>query len=111
MKEVQVIFGSVLLFLSGIILCISQSFDGDLTVGLQKLKTVADSIGKAHVAAGSTVGLSIAIGVDGEMIYQEVLESRTCRRTSMPLLRLYIIGSIAKQFTAAAVLKLAEQEG
>lgn len=110
MKEVQIVFVTVLLFLSVIISCFSQSVEGEQRIDLQKLKTVADSLGKAQVAAGSTVGLSIAIGLDGDMIYKGGFgKSNLPMNIKATAEIVYNIASISKQFTAAAVLKLAEQ--
>ena len=68
-----------------------------------------DEIGKHIVDSGAAVGISIAIGIDGTIVYERAfgfanLEHRVPLRTDS-LMR---AGSITKQFTAAAILTLVD---
>lgn len=69
-----------------------------------------DSIVEQMIEARQAVGISIAIGIDGEVVYQRAvgmadLEHNVPLRTDS-LMR---IGSVTKQFTAAAILMLVDQ--
>lgn len=69
-----------------------------------------DAIGEQVIEERKAVGVSIAIGIDGEIVYQRAfgmadLEHGVPLRTES-LMR---IGSVTKQFTAAAILILVDQ--
>jgi len=74
------------------------------------LRAKIDDIARQTLAATGTPSASIAVVRDGQIAYLQAygdaqLEPRIAARTEMR----YSIGSISKQFTAAALLLLAEQ--
>ena len=68
-----------------------------------------DAIAEEMIEASKAVGISIAIGIDGEVAYQRAFGHANLEH-SVPLQThsLMRIGSVTKQFTAAAVLTLVE---
>jgi CubicO group peptidase (beta-lactamase class C family) len=69
-----------------------------------------DSIARAAVAGGRTAGLSVAV-VRGRdtLLLMGYGQADAQRQVPTPERAIYQIGSVTKQFTAAAILQLAEQ--
>ena len=76
---------------------------------LKRLGDAADAVAGRHVAAGTTPGMTVAVARDGQVVL-----ARGYGRADVELGvaagpdTVYRIGSVTKQFTAAAVLRLAE---
>ena len=77
---------------------------------VERINAVADSIGADQVKSGATVGISLAVAVDGKVIYSNGfgvadvgMGIEATNKTVYP------IASITKQFTAASILKLVEE--
>lgn len=70
-----------------------------------------DSLGRHAVESGATVGLGLGVYRDGEPVlsegYGEADAENGIQATDSTVFR---VGSVTKQFTAAAVLKLAEED-
>lgn len=77
---------------------------------LKLVTAVADSVATAQIAAGLTPGLSVAVAQDGKIVFakgygQANVEAAAAAGPNT----VYEIASVTKQFTAAAILRLAEQ--
>lgn len=75
-----------------------------------KLITAVDSLGNAAVAAGEVSGMSVAVERNGKTLVARGygLADREAK-VNADATTVYRIGSITKQFTAAAVMKLVEE--
>jgi CubicO group peptidase (beta-lactamase class C family) len=78
-------------------------------VDLQRLEAVADSVVADHLDVRRSPGVSVAIGVDGEVVFARGY-GRAAVELDVPATprSVYRIGSITKQFTAAAIMRLVE---
>jgi D-alanyl-D-alanine carboxypeptidase len=74
-------------------------------------KTKVDEIAAAWIASGKTPGLVVGIASDGKMLHAKGYGSADLEQ-NVPMAAdgILLIGSITKQFTAAAIMQLAEQK-
>lgn len=78
-------------------------------IDLDRLEHVADSVAHHHIAAGSEPGITVAVARDGEIVFSKgygVADAELGVAAGPETV--YRIGSITKQFTAAAVMRLVE---
>ena len=88
----------------------SSSVPFDQLVGRQALRTQLDSIARAWLKDAPAAGATVAVIMGRDTILLEGIGERD-RETHLPAERntVYKVGSITKQFTAAAVMRLVEQ--
>lgn len=73
-------------------------------------KAKVDAIAEAWIKAGKTPGLVVGIASDGNMLHAKGYGSADLERNvPMAADSVLLIGSITKQFTAAAIMQLVEQ--
>jgi D-alanyl-D-alanine carboxypeptidase len=70
----------------------------------------ADGIAQAHIDSGQVAGMSVAIAVDGDIIFQKGFGKEDIER-NLPASEhtVYEIGSLTKQFTAVLTMMLVEE--
>jgi CubicO group peptidase (beta-lactamase class C family) len=73
-------------------------------------KAKVDAIAEAWIKAGHTPGMVVGIAQDGKMLYAKAYGAADLERNiPMAADSILLIGSITKQFTAAAMMQLVEQ--
>lgn len=82
----------------------------ELQVDLDRLEHVADSVALHHIASDVTPGMTVAVARDGEILFQEGYGVADAEMgVAATPATVYRIGSITKQFTAAAVMELVDR--
>lgn len=81
------------------------------TADLRRIEAIADSMAQAQIVTGRVPGMSIAVARDGQILFargygQADLEAGTAAHPNT----VYDVGSIPKQFAAAALMRLAAQD-
>lgn len=103
----------LLVFLSVCLLCgCSQPDEKDDSVMQDDLSlaTFADSLFQLHVDSSHIAGAAVIVQKDGEILLDRKYGFASLElKTPMPDNANFEIGSVTKQFTAAAILKLAEE--
>src|SRR5688572_18201685 len=76
---------------------------------LKRIEAVADGESNALIAAGVTPGMTVAVAKDGEVVFARGY-GKADVKTGAPSTvdTVYKIGSVTKQFTAAAIMRLVD---
>lgn len=79
-------------------------------IDLDRVAHVADSMAYGHLASGVTPGLTVVVAQDGEILFEKGYGRADAEQgVAAGPGTVYRIGSITKQFTAAAVMRLVER--
>ena len=80
------------------------------TLDLKRIEAVADSVAHAHLAENVTPGMTVTVARDGQIVFargygQADVEMGVAAGPET----VYRIGSLTKQFTAAAIMRLSRR--
>jgi CubicO group peptidase (beta-lactamase class C family) len=79
------------------------------TLDLRRIEAAADAVAQAHLAAGVTPGMTVAVAKNGKIIFVRGYGKADVERDlAAGPETVYKIGSITKQFTAAVILRLVQ---